>query len=496
MPHKVIISLIPKYDKLKNGTVFLGLAFLSVLLRLPFFFRDYIDRDESTFILMAQSWVDGQLPYTQLWDLKPPMVFLFFAAIIYLFGKSFIAIRFIGALAVAVIAWYTFKIGREVHTPKTGFWSAIGCVYLLSLFGSVQGVMSEHLSMLFFIPALYVLIKHRNYTWYFSAGILIGISLMMKLNLAYSVLGILLWLLLKSVIEKQIPSGIYKASLIAGGILLVMVSTFIPYLVSDIPEVWFNSVILAPLAYSSDQQSSVFNVLPLCIILLIFGFFAWKRRWIEFNDPNIQLLVVVIAGVVISFLKIGRVNGHYLMQVYPMLLILLGIALHKAIKNRPKFYPLVLGLILLLPVESYMEYVNVIKNKVTHGTFFNGEGFTVPDFIKKNNLSEKEVLFFEYHIGYWLLDATPPTKAATHPSNICRPALYPYYKNPRKNALAELEYLLDSLQPETVVTRKDKSVFDKEYVAEDRYVRSYLSEHYQLVGTSGRAEIFTRLHSR
>ncbi|MBT8283767.1 MAG: glycosyltransferase, partial [Flavobacteriaceae bacterium] len=298
------------------------------------------------------------------------------------------------------------------------------------------------------------------------------------------------------VIEKQIPSGIYKVSLIAGGILLVMAGTFIPYLVSDIPEVWFNSVILAPLAYSSDQQSSVFNVLPLCIILLIFGFFAWKRQWIDFNVSNIQLLVVVIAGVVISFLKIGRVNGHYLMQLYPMLLILLGIALHKAFKSRPKYHPLVLGLILLLPVESYLEYVNVIKNKVSHGTFFNGEGFTVPDFIKKNNLSEKEVLFFEYHIGYWLLDATPPTKAATHPSNICRPALYPYYKNPRKNALAELEYLLDSLQLKTVITRKDKSVFDKEYVAEDQYVRSYLSEHYQLVGTSGRAEIFTRLNSR
>jgi hypothetical protein len=318
---------------------------------------------------------------------------------------------------------------------------------------------------------------------------------MMKLNLAYSVLGIVLLLLLKSVIEKQIPSGIYKLSLIGGGILLVMASTFIPYLVSDIPEVWFNSVILAPLAYSSDQQSSVLNVLPLCIILLLFGFFSWKRRWIDFNIPNIQLLVVVIAGVVISFLKIGRVNGHYLMQLYPMILILLGIALHKASKSRPKYYPLALGLLLLLPVESYMEYVNVIKNKMTRGTFFNGEGFTVPEFIKENNLSEKEVLFFEYHIGYWLLDAIPPTKAATHPSNICRPALFPYFENSRKNALAELEYLLDSLQPKTVVTRRDKSVFDKEYVAEDQYVRTYLKEHYQLVGTSGRAEIFSRLNS-
>ena len=68
----------------------------ALLIRLPFFFRDCIDRDESTFILLGQSWVDGFLPYTQLWDLKPPLVFLFFAIIIQIFGKSYIAIRLFG----------------------------------------------------------------------------------------------------------------------------------------------------------------------------------------------------------------------------------------------------------------------------------------------------------------------------------------------------------------------------------------------------------------
>ena len=43
--------------------------FLSALfIRLPFFTRDYIDRDESTFILMGQSVADGHLPYVHLWD--------------------------------------------------------------------------------------------------------------------------------------------------------------------------------------------------------------------------------------------------------------------------------------------------------------------------------------------------------------------------------------------------------------------------------------------
>ncbi|QBA65160.1 ArnT family glycosyltransferase [Muriicola soli] len=410
MPHKVITSLIPEYEKLKNGKVFLGLTLISILIRLPFFFRDYVDRDESTFILMAQSWVDGHLPYTQLWDLKPPLVFLFFAAIIYIFGKSFIAIRLFGALAVAGIAFFTFKIGKEAHSPRTAFWSAIGCVYLLSLFGSVQGVMSEHLSMLFFIPGLYLLIKFKKFRYYLLAGILMGISLMMKLNLAYGVMGIGIFILTDAILKKRIRPGIYKLCLLAGGILLVMAATCLPYAIAGISEVWIDSVILAPLAYSSDQQNSVLNVLPLCGILFLLGFLSWKKRWIDFKNREIQLLMIVTLGIVFSFIKIGRVNGHYLMQLYPMLLILTGIVLCKTVKGKPKYFPLVLVLTFLLPVESYLEYHNVLKNKIAYGTFYNGEGFTVPSFIKKNKLNQDEVLFFEYHIGYWLLNANPPPK--------------------------------------------------------------------------------------
>ncbi len=394
MTHKVITSLIPNYQNLKDSKVFLGLALLSVALRFPFFFRDYIDRDESTFILMAQSWVEGHLPYTQLWDLKPPLVFLFFSAIIYLFGKSFIAIRLFGALAVAVISFYTYKAGKEVHSPRTGFWSAVGCVYLLSLFGSVQGVMSEHLSMLFFIPALFILLKLKKKRGYFLAGIFFGLSLMMKLNLAYALLGVFIWVMTTSHQESRLRLGIERSILIGSGVFLAIGATFLPYVLARIPEVWIDSVIKAPLAYSTDQQNSIFKVLPLAGVLLILGIACWKMKWIDFSEPKVQLLSIAVVGVVFSFLKSGKVNGHYLMQLYPMVLILLGIALTSALVCRNKYYPIVLLLGILLPVESYIEFVNVLKNKREHGTYYNGEGFTVPEFIRERHLNQDEILFF------------------------------------------------------------------------------------------------------
>lgn len=493
IPGKVITSLTPNYEKLSDRKVFLWLALISILIRLPFFFRDYIDRDESTFILMAQSWVDGNLPYTHLWDLKPPLVYLFFATIIYIFGKSFIAIRLIGALGVAIIAFFTYKIGKEVKSAAVGYWAAIGSVYLLSLFGSLQGVMSEHLSMLFFMPALFLLIKYNQKKWFFLSGILLGISLMMKLNLAYAVLGIAIFFIGEGFVKKNPFTGLLKMVIMGSGIVLIIGLTALPYSLDGLLQIWIDSVILAPLAYATSIQTSILKVLPLCLLLLAAAIISWKKKWINFREPIILLLVLVISGIVFSFFKSGKVNGHYLMQLYPMLLVLLGLVLTNANIGKKKYYPIVLLIALLMPVESYMEYYAIFKNKAIHGTFFNGEGIRVPEYILANELDAKEILFFEYHIGYWVLDASPPSKAATHPSNICRTDLFPYFKNPRNTSMAELEHLLDDIQPQSVVTRMNKSVFDKEFVEEDAYVREYLSNHYRLEAVVGRAEIFCRL---
>jgi hypothetical protein len=62
--------------------------------------------------------------------------------------------------------------------------------------------------------------------------------------------------------------------------------------------------------------------------------------------------------------------------------------------------PYYLILILLIPMESYLEYVNVIKNKFEQGTFFNGEDISVPKYNFDNDLETENILFLGYHIGY------------------------------------------------------------------------------------------------
>ena len=469
---------------------FLGLAFL---IRLPFFFRDYIDRDESTFILLGQSLVDGHLPYTELWDLKPPLLFFFFGGLIALFGKSFIAIRFTAVLIVALTALLTFLIARRIsdNTPLS-LLAGILSIYLVSLFGSMQGLMSEHISTLFFLFCIYLLIQKREMRLLLAAGIFMGISLMVKTNIAYATLLLLVFLSLP-LKKNSWHKSVWEAAVFGVGLFLVIVLTYIPYAAQGLGSVWINSVYYAPLAYTSSATDQVLRVVPLGLIVAVFLFISWRYKLLNWRDNDILLLILMLIGIVFSFFRVGKVNGHYLIQVYPILLVLLVIILAKTkwiLQARSAWFILIF--LLLAPIESYREGAHVIRHKSVRGSWFNGEGITVPAFLREEQLMDKNVFFLEYHIGYWLIDQNPPTKAATHPSNICRSELFPHYNETRTTGLEEIQFIMEEIKPDIVVIRKNRAIFDKENEEENIYVTTYLDENYSLHAEVDNANILMR----
>lgn len=481
------------FQNLDWKTVLLILVVLAIIIRFPFFFRDYIDRDESTFIIMGQSWANGHLPYTQLWDLKPPMTFLFFAIIIKIFGKSFIAIRLFGSLIVALTALFTYGIAAKITSKKIAFWVAIFCVFFQSLFGSLQGVMSEHICTFFFVAGLYILFLKDDRKWFFTSGLLLGLSVMTKLNMAYPVLSLGLYFLYEGFHKKQIFKNIVNLFFMGIGFFVTIAFTILPYYLQGDIQICWESIFEAPLAYSEGKFHSPWRTLPYVgTIAILFGT-GFYLKLIDWKSKKLQLLTVVVAGILISYVQAGKVNGHYLIQLYPFILIPLGIAIGKLPSLKKRYHPVIITFLILIPMESYLEYGNIISNKIKKGTFFNGEGIEVPAYITEHNLETKNIFFTEYHIGYWVLGEKPPTKAATHPSNITREEMFPYMENPRNTGMEELRYILEVIQPKTLVARKGKEIFDKKLVNYNTYIDAYLEKHYELTATVGRGLIYQRL---
>ena len=494
MLKKAVDRIVPNYAELKSRSVFLILLLYSFLLRFPFVFRDYIDRDESTFIIVAQNWVDGHLPYTLLWDLKPPITFLFFAVIISIFGKSIIAIRIAGIIGVALIAFFTYRVGKEINSKKIAFWSAIITVLLISSFGSLQGVMSEHISMLFFMPAVFLLMKYRTFLGWTTAGLLMGAAVMTKMNLAYPVLFVGLFLIYDVFRNGNRPIKLLKVVGYGLGVVLVIGLTVLPYYLVGKTSTWWNAVILAPLEYAEVRRQSLGAFIPLIIFLAIMIVYNTRKKIISIKDKRTQVLLVAIIGVLIALLRGGVINGHYLIQLHPLWIIpIAALFAHATLSIKWDYRPYVLIIMLLLPVEAYKEYYDVAKYKAERDTLLNGEGFEVPRYIADQNLPTENLLFLEYHIGYWLLDILPPTKAATHPTNLVRDETFSYFDNPRKSSMEELRYILEELRPEIVITRKRWHVFDKKEEEENSYVRAYLETQYQIRDSIDNAEVHQRL---
>lgn len=491
----MLSKFLKSVDSLKEWQLFIVVFAYALFIRFPFFFRDYIDRDESTFILMGQSWAEGNLPYTELWDLKPPVTFLFFAVIIYLFGKSFIAIRIAGTLLVAISAFYTYRIGSGLQDKKAGLTAAFLVVILFSLFGSMQGVMSEHISMAFFIPGVYYFLSNKKKWVFFVVGLLFGLAIMSKINIGYAVVFLFAFSLWQAFKAQQIPQTLKQVVLCGLGVATVVFLTFLPYLIKGQPLVWWNSVILAPLAYSGSGYNSVFRVLPYVLIIgLILGILG--RYFLEITSRKIQALLFICGGILLSFLQAGKANGHYLLQLYPFIILFAILAFSGFHFFNTKIFQYVsLCLLVLLPIETYAEFANIIENKSHKGTYFNGEGIAVPNYFVKNGINPKNILFFEYHIGYWLLDTEPPTKSATHPSNMLREELFPFMESPRKTANEELNYILETQKPPYIITRKNRRVFYHKLYAANFYTQLILLKHYKVLDTVENAVIYKRLPS-
>ncbi|MEM8999422.1 MAG: glycosyltransferase family 39 protein [Bacteroidota bacterium] len=493
MLKKAIDLLTPNYGVLKDRTVLFIFFLTALFIRLPFFFRDYIDRDESTFIIMGQAWVDGYLPYLELWDLKPPVTFLYFACIIYAFGKSFIAIRFFGTMLVVGTAFFTYRIGNRITSRKIAFWAGFSCVLLQSMFGSLQGVMSEHICIFFFTMALYLFLSRDIWYWYLFSGMLMGFSLMSKLNMAYPIFLLGIFTLYHSYRKERFLFGMKKMAIVGFGILVVIFATAVPYYIQGETGVWRESIFKAPLAYSSSKGNSVLKVLPFALFIAFAIILMIWKKLIALKNKDMRLLLVLVAAIVLSFLQTGRVNGHYMIQLYPFLVIPLAIAISKiAVFKRINYASFVLLVSLVLPLETYQEYTNILHQKMESGSFFNGEGIEVPRYIIENSLETKNIFFTEYHIGYWVLGVHPPTKAVTHPSSIARDGLFPFMQNPRETSMEELRYILEEIKPEIIVARKNKRIFGKKFVELNEYIDAYLSTHYTLLKTVDKGLIYQR----
>lgn len=466
-----------------RSKIFLILALLTLLVRLPFFFPDVIDSDESTFILFGQDIVDGNLPYENLWDVKPPLLFFCFALLILTFGKTILAIRIGGAVCILVAAYLVYLSGEKTRNSRTGLIAAAFLIIFSTLSESGGGTTSEIIAI---VPltgaALFFLKSELRARDVFFAGILISAACMIRLNLVYLALAGGVFLLIGRLFNS--PDGpVRRLAVYAGGGAIPVVLSFLPYLFAGKSHLYFVTMFSAPLNYSSSQlslleavsrhaarlgdpgyflQNALLWVGFLCGLLYIF--MAWKRTATK-TRAHVGVLIFFLLATFLSIIKTGEAYEHYIVQALPFVCLIAAFFIDYLLTTRTRNLFIAAVIVLLIAPASTLfgAYEPVVLRAMSGKRLAYGPTYDLADYLRKANPGREPVLLMSGHLVHWFQN-TKPSRFVVHPSNIGKEYLLKAVLGSSATVESELAKILEN-KPAFVVKTPVMSYLNRHPVA-------------------------------
>lgn len=190
------------------------LSFLFLFLfRFPSLFEPKWYGDEGTYSAVAHHLNSGYKLYTNVWDNKPPVIYLLYS-IFDRFGENVqlvarVASLFFSALSSFVLFFIVRNITKKPHIAFIS--GAILNVFLALPVFEANIANTEHLFILFILLGLYFLFKNKARFWLLS-GFFFSLSVFTKISTIIEIFGFFLIILIdlikdKNLLKKSIKKG-------------------------------------------------------------------------------------------------------------------------------------------------------------------------------------------------------------------------------------------------------------------------------------------------
>jgi hypothetical protein len=420
------------------------LCVIALLVRLPWYFVDVIDKDEGVSILIGQSLATGQLPYTEVWDNKPPLGFVPFALAQVLFPHSLSFIRLLGTLLVAATAFLVFRISRRFGCSLESLLGAVLTVVAISIvIPSGEAVMMEHVALLPLLGALTLTIRSRHSFWNCIAiGALLGTAALVRMNLAIPAVAVVIG-------GFAISKGTFSRSKLAGGLAvglggaLVLLATYLPYALSGHSILYLRSVITVPFTYASSNLGFVDTLLAMIGLALpswdplaetrggLIKLLLWVGGAVGLIAPLLifqnkqrvitaMWLVIFCASVCFSILLGGHAWGHYLIQAAPFFAIGVAALLGMLRLSRTVVAAAIISILLFSAATVWPKYGELVGTWRTGASLYTGETFALAEYLQLSENGDQTYFFSDDILPYWILNRRPIIPIAAFPHNILR----------------------------------------------------------------------------
>ena len=342
----------------------------ALLLRCRDFGNPIIHVDEQYYLLVGDRLLHGALPYVDLWDRKPPGLFLIFAAIRLLPGDGILAYQLVATLFAAATAWLVTRGCRLLGATATGGLVA-GLAYILWLsLLSGRGGQSPVFYNLFVAAAAVLTLRLPQLAAARASGaivvngcaacLLAGLAIQTKYTpvVEGAFFGLVhLWYLRRA--------GASLACIAAAGLAWAMLGLLptaivIVFYRAQGPAVFdafwfanFASVSLRKGYPAAKIAARLAGTTAQLLPFLICTALAWRRRP---HPPEWRIAFGWLAAALIAFAMIGAFFDHYALPLMVPLAIVAGpvIGRHRAAAVALLGYGLLLfvGRVALVPTEA------------------------------------------------------------------------------------------------------------------------------------------------
>ena len=196
---------------------------LPLLLQLPFL-SDPLWGDEGVYATVGRGILDGQIPYTDLFDNKPPLLYGWYALSFVLFGDEASSARLVVATVLSATALLVYVQGRAMFGPRLALAAAaiVGLSTAVPLINSDSS--SESLMLLPMTGSLVaytMALRKGRLRWLVAAGFLSGIAIMTKQVALWPLAALAVHLLIAGYAPGQaLRVRIRAASMLAVGVAL------------------------------------------------------------------------------------------------------------------------------------------------------------------------------------------------------------------------------------------------------------------------------------
>src|SRR3990170_1189482 len=105
------------WGRILSIAALLALSALPLLFLAPLFDAP-LDPDQGGYATIARGWIDGAIPYRDLWDNKGPLLFLWYAASFASLGESTLSPRVFAALAAGLSVPFVWATARALFDHR------------------------------------------------------------------------------------------------------------------------------------------------------------------------------------------------------------------------------------------------------------------------------------------------------------------------------------------------------------------------------------------